>query len=243
MNYKIAICDDENKDIEKLSSHINCYSFDIDTKIEIFPFISGNDLYHSCENGASYDIIFIDIEMPNCNGIEIARKIKILTTESLIVFVSNYPEYMQESFSAHPYFFLQKPINRSQIFQILDDSIEHMKKNNSHIVIVNNNGINVVVHLNTLMYIESTNSKDKNLRFHTTKEDIATKGIIKEWIERLEPYGFICCYRGIIINLKYVHFLYKRNVTLTDGSTFPISRDKEQNLNHWYINKIIKLRR
>ena len=145
MNYKIAICDDENKDIEKLSSHINCYSFDIDTKIEIFPFISGNDLYHSCENGASYDIIFIDIEMPNCNGIEIARKIKVLTTESLIVFVSNYPEYMQESFSAHPYFFLQKPINRSQIFQILDDSIEHMKKNNSHIVIVNNNGINVVV--------------------------------------------------------------------------------------------------
>ena len=89
---------------------------------------------------------------------------------SLIVFVSNYPEYMQESFSAHPYFFLQKPINRSQIFQILDDSIEHMKKNNSHIVIINNNGINVVVHLNTLMYIESTILKIKTYDFIQQKK-------------------------------------------------------------------------
>ena len=101
MKLNIAICDDENRILTHTSSLIDIYQFQhLDTNLSVDCYTSGESLLENYTQPRQYHILLLDIEMPGMNGIETARQIRnTIDRNAIIVFISSYPEYMQESFS------------------------------------------------------------------------------------------------------------------------------------------------
>ena len=111
----IAICDDDIRTtgkMEKLIQKIAKQNF-VDTDITVF--WSGKSLADTVTKGECFDIIYLDIEMDNENGISAAKRIRIYDKNVLIIYVTNHENHMKESFEVRPFQFLVKPVNVKQM--------------------------------------------------------------------------------------------------------------------------------
>ena len=88
-------------------------------------------LWEAIEKHGSYDIIYLDIEMENMDGITVARKIREQDPYTILLFVSSYDSYYEQLFEVEPLRFLRKPINPEKFeeyFKIIPDpiSVDHV---------------------------------------------------------------------------------------------------------------------
>jgi DNA-binding LytR/AlgR family response regulator len=154
--YRVAICDDEEKQRELVKSILITLSIktNIDFETEIFG--SGEQLVSDYERHETpFHILILDIEMGGINGIQTAQKIRGLNNlDEQIIFLTSYPEYMVESFDVMTFQYLIKPIAPSileekmikicQYFQALDKkymvtiNLLHVKKFTSGVVFMSN---------------------------------------------------------------------------------------------------------
>ena len=96
MKLNIAICDDDEAAIEYLKSCITHFYFAFDVEVSISTFTSGRAFLDSYTEKGQYQLIFMDVEMPELNGLDTASILRsTIDRYALLVFVSNYPEYMQ----------------------------------------------------------------------------------------------------------------------------------------------------
>lgn len=111
----IAICDDDIQttgQIEMMIQKIAKRNF-ADVDIEVF--WNGESLADSVVAGDGYDIIYLDIEMNNEDGISTAKRIRKYDKNVLIIYVTSHENYMKESFSVRPFQFLVKPVSEKQM--------------------------------------------------------------------------------------------------------------------------------
>ena len=114
MLLKIGICDDEPEYTTILADYLKTYDIDSekDYSFQIDKFTSAKELLSAYTKPETYHILFLDVEMPEITGIELAKKIRMLGDKNVrIVFVSHYPEYMQDSFDVQAFYYLSKPLN------------------------------------------------------------------------------------------------------------------------------------
>lgn len=111
--FKIAVCDDELSEIKKICDFITRFSFESEIEFIVDRYTNGKSLIKAYNaKTEKYDIIFLDVEMPELNGIETAQLIREFPDRNvLIVFITSYPEYMQDSFDVQAFQYLTKPIS------------------------------------------------------------------------------------------------------------------------------------
>ena len=110
---RIAICDDEIEIVTELSLKIDDIMSEIGEEVKIYQFTSSNEIL-SCH--IKFNLIFLDIEMPDLNGIETAEKIRVLDPHVQIVYVTNYRNYMKKAYRVHAFDYIQKPMDDSSIY-------------------------------------------------------------------------------------------------------------------------------
>ena len=182
MNYRIAICDDDALFIEQTTKLILNYQFERNTDFTISSFKNGKNLLSNFKNSGDFQILFLDIEMPELNGIELASIIRTsIDRHVFIVFISSYPEYMHESFKVHPYNYLQKPISRNTLFSVLDEIRLDLDDTDCYFTIDSVDKVSEVVNFNDVLYIENIDSKKSLLSFCLPNRKISARGTIKDW--------------------------------------------------------------
>lgn len=160
MNYRIAVCDDDPVFLEETTNLILNYQFEKDMNLTLSPFKSSKNLLTNFRHANDYHIVFLDIEMPEPNGIELASIIRSsIDRHVFIVFVSSYPEYMHDSFKVHPYNYLQKPVSKETLFEVLDEIRLDMDDNNCYLTIDAIDNTSTAVNFNDILYIETIDSK------------------------------------------------------------------------------------
>jgi DNA-binding LytR/AlgR family response regulator len=242
MILKIAVCDDNLQDREHLHSLLNTYEMQNNIDFEIVEFAAATDLIH-CEQGHSYDVLFLDVEMPECNGLELADKLRRQGDYFVkIVFVTSYPEYMQDSFNVQAYHYLQKPVIIDTLNTLLNRIIEDYKRSETVKSLIDDNGTEVMIRIEDILYIESNKNIRNHLIFHFATKNIITKGILRDWEDALKPYGFLNSNRGILVNLNHIHFIHSKVLTLDDGTELPLSRRQEKELHNCFSKHIIKIK-
>ena len=93
MCINIAICDDEELARKKIGNAILTYFSNKEINFKIYYYSSGLKILEA-QNDHDFSFIFLDIDLKDCNGVEIAKKIRnIQTTPINIVFVTSYAEY------------------------------------------------------------------------------------------------------------------------------------------------------
>lgn len=113
---KIAICDDEKIEIDLLYKEIMKAADEAKIVVSCDKLLYGNILLDHIQNRKTvYDIIFLDIYMPDITGLNLAKNIKKFSPKTEIVFVTLSRQHAVEAFDLHALHYIIKPVNVQQI--------------------------------------------------------------------------------------------------------------------------------
>ena len=225
----IAVCDDRMEVTDLLYKMIKTYFSQhhlLLTSIKIYS--DGDCLLQDIQKGSPFDIIFLDIELPGLNGLEVAQFIRQIDSEVLLVFVTGHPEYMSDAFKVEAFDFLSKPVQEEDMELVLSRCIRKYQQRNGQLVIRTSMGT-ATAHINNIVYV---NSDLHYIDFVlTTGESLRTKMQKRQVEELLQPYPqFIRYHQSYLVNLDYVREVQRQNFLLKNineksiVSTIPISR-------------------
>lgn len=114
----IAICDDDDLIAHQIESVLHNIGDEENVKIDTDVFYSGNDLVREISSGKKFDLIYMDIQMENGDGITAAKNIRKKDEDAMIIFISSYDRYVMELFRLDVFSFIRKPIDRDLFAQI-----------------------------------------------------------------------------------------------------------------------------
>lgn len=224
---KIAVCDDERIIREQIKDYLKSYS-----EATVFDYSSGKKMISS---GERFDLIFLDIEMDDCNGMDIAAELRWKNIDSHIVFLTSHDEFMAEAFKVKAFRFLTKPVKREDFDEALKEAEKEI--NSRQMVYFTSKGANVSLWNDEIVYIES--SGDGTILYDCSGKSYIITEPIKYWESILDRKMFYRIHKSYIVSLKYIKNIEKTKVTLlyTD-SELTVSRRNMTRFREAYINYI-----
>lgn len=149
----IAVCDDIPIECADIAKQIETILKQSNTDFMIKKFFGGLELIQSRE---SFDIIFLDIKMPNINGMELAKQIRKQGRQSLIIFITSASEYVFDAFDVEAFQYLLKPIQTDKLKNVLEKATKKMQIDaNIDFLMISANRQIQKVFLKDILYIES----------------------------------------------------------------------------------------
>ena len=127
---KICICDDDKTIHKIIKSYFNNYTFS--SSFLISDLYSAEELINSYSQKKYYDVILLDIEMLQISGIDAAEEIKKITPNVIVIFISNHPKYVFDTFKVEPLHFLVKPLSEQDFFDVFKRALHKYKTLNEN---------------------------------------------------------------------------------------------------------------
>ena len=216
---RIAICDDEEKYRLELKTILNKLLINVDCDIDTF---SDGNILEADFRDKPYDLVFLDIEMPELDGITLAKKLRSLSDKVYIVFLTSHIEYALEGYEVNALRYLTKPVNIDKLKEVIKYVQE--RETSARQIIIKEDGEKIVVDVNDVIYMEAQN---QNVRIVTCTNEHIIRYNISDFEEQLKNDGFFRIHRGYLISLAKVKKLSKGDVIMELGKdevSLPVSR-------------------
>lgn len=223
---RIAVCDDESRELVGISSLLEEYRQEKKTGLFCETFSSAVELLAVMET-TSFDLLLLDIMMPELSGMQAAHEIRSFDEIVKIVFLTASPEFAVESYVVGAYGYLLKPITRETLFPVLDKLVNEERRaavgsENEYFTVKCRTGM-VRVALSRLSYVEVLG---KSLFFHMSN------GMVYETVATLSQYEklllarpeFYQVHRAFLVNLWQMRELTSRDFITLNGEVVPVSR-------------------
>lgn len=224
MTYTVAVCDDDQTQIDILKNNLIRYSIDTDIDFFIDEYISGELLIEKYKSLKSpYDIIFLDMEMPDIKGLDVAAAIRELPDRNVsIAFVTSYPEYMQDSFDVQASQYIIKPVVYEQLAKKLDIILKCINASYTNIKVISEKSGERVLYLDDVICIET--EKSSKLIVTTISETFLITAKLSDLAKELSDKDFISVHRTCLANMKYIRKFNADSLEFTSGKTVNLSR-------------------
>lgn len=230
----IAICDDEKAQRELIDQFVREWADNRNIKINILLFESSEQFWFYWIEDEAIDLILLDIQMGNQNGIELARKIRETDKKMQIVFVTGITEYITQGYDVEALHYLVKPIEKNKLFQCLDKAANKAKNEGRKILLETKQGM-VRITIQDIWYLEAFGHQCMIYTKDAAYEIRESIGKLNE-SNGFEKEAFIMCHRSYLVNLKYVSRIEKDSMILDDGRTVPISRNSYKKVVQKFID-------
>lgn len=219
---RIAVCDDEELFRIEFKSVLDKVL--INAEYDIDTFSGGSSLYEAFLKNP-FDLVFLDIEMPGIDGITLAKRLRAVSENIQIVFLTSHIEYALEGYEVNALRYLVKPVDMNKLSEVLKYIQD--KKNNSRQIMIKQEGEDIVIDISDIIYMESM---DKNVRIVTSKSEYITRYNISDYEEELKNSGFLRIHRGYLISLSKVKKIVKNDVVMDGDISLPVSRSNIKTL-------------
>lgn len=219
---RIAVCDDEELFRIEFKSVLDKVL--INAEYDIDTFSGGSSLYEAFLKNP-FDLVFLDIEMPGIDGITLAKRLRAVSENVQIVFLTSHIEYALEGYEVNALRYLVKPVDMNKLSEVLKYIQD--KKNNSRQIMIKQEGEDIVIDLSDIIYMESM---DKNVRIVTSRSEYITRYNISDYEAELKNSGFLRIHRGYLISLSKVKKIVKNDVVMDGDISLPVSRSNIKTL-------------
>jgi len=222
---KIAICDDEPFMVQEISEHLSKYMREKHIAgYSINRFFSGCSLL---ESGCDFDLIFLDIQMEQPDGMESAKMLRQRENHSLLVFVTVLKECVFDAFEVEAYDYLIKPLDSDHFRRTMDRAVKALEQRTAKSIIVQRGTSYEVIPLAQIVYCEVQGRK---IYIHQNDGKIIDHYERLDAFERRVDGRFFRCHRSYLVNLEYVRGSHAGQITLSQGEQIPVSRLRTQEL-------------
>ena len=222
---KIALCDDEAKILDEVSSYINKYAEKkSNQRIEISRFDSAKALDFVLDE-SSFDVFVLDVYIGKEMGTALAKKIRKRGIESPIIFLTTSVEHAPQGYETGTLRYLIKPLDPKKFYEAMDAALLQVEKIVERLIrLKTENGIESI-NANHIMYSEAHD--------HYQHITLNNGGSLKVRMTVSELYstlakngGFVRLGSAYIINLRNIKNLSSSEVLLYNNTTIPIPRGK-----------------
>ncbi|NLY47322.1 MAG: response regulator transcription factor [Tissierella sp.] len=224
---KIAICDDMTEITSQLENIIIEISKKHLVDVDIGVFFSGDDLLRYINNGNTFDLIFLDIEMEIIDGIEVGNEIResMSDNDTQIVYISGKADYAMALFRIRPFNFLVKPLESEKVEDVF---LTYLKANDKNQYFpYKKGGAHNRIEVKDIIFFESNNRK---VNIVTKDGTESFYGSMNEVYEKVKDIGFIYIHKSYIINTLYIRtYLYEKVILLNDKE-LPISQARRTSI-------------
>ena len=232
MKINFAICDDSVVDSNYVKELVTKWAIDKKYQINIDVFSSAEAfIFHYVEK-KEYDVLLLDIEMGNMDGVTLARQIRKSNKSVQIVFITGYSDYIAEGYDVEALHYLMKPLKKEKLYDVLDRAVNKIMQNEKHLVL-NSFDETIRIPLHEIIYIDV----DRNYVTVHSNKDYTVKKTLAE-IEKELDERFFRIGRSAIVNLKYISRVTKTDVYLNNGILLQLPRGIYDALNRAIINEM-----
>ncbi len=221
---KIAICDDEEKELHKTKTMCEAYTKDHpEQKISIATFHSSLDLLACMNQKDRFDLLFLDIYMPDMSGTELAHTLREKQIECQIVFLTTSLTHAVEAFSLHAAHYLLKPFTMLQLEDAMEKAISFVKKSESKQILLKSSiGVHKIS-LGQFLYAETSGHKQTIYQMDGTYVEVRmTSGELFELL--ISDERFFKCGSTYIVNLAKIKEVNAKFLLFENEKQLPMLR-------------------
>ena len=230
MKYKIAICDDSQADRNYIQDLVLNWISKRGIDASISPFSSAENFLFEYHEEKDFDILLLDIEMGQMDGVSLAKQIRQSNETLQIVFITGYSDYIAEGYEVAALHYLMKPVKKGKLSEVLDRAFDKLSKNEK-VLNLELSGEMVRVPIYQIRYLDV---QANYVTIHA-KEDYTIKKTLSQMSTELDD-RFYKVGRSAVVNLTYISRVTKTDISLKDGSLIPLPRGAYEGVNRAIIS-------
>lgn len=216
--YYIAIVEDEQEYAEQLQTFLEQYGDEHNLRFKVTVFGDGAEILE--EYQPIYDLILLDIEMPQVNGMDAAERIRNQDQDVVMMFITNIASYAIRGYEVGALDYVMKPITYYGFAMRLGRALKRVKqREQKEILLPLADGVKKL-QIQQIYYVEVQN---RILHFHTDEGEYLIRGTMQKVEEELAGYSFAKCNHWYIVNLRHVTEV-RKNIVVVAGHELEISR-------------------
>lgn len=224
---RIAIVDDIVSERTMLRNKLKAQLCRCFLHAEIQEFESGEAFLFAAKQ-EHFELVFLDIYMKGKNGIEIAKDMRQLHPNCILVFTTTSMDHALDAFRVRALQYLVKPYTDEELAVLFDEIVGQLPSLDKYIDVNTVGGV-VRLHFQEILYAEHYQHQ---IHIYTADgRTIVTRQTIREFTEKLNDERFFLCRRGIVINLEYAADFDGTDFILKNGKKLPVSRDLSKTAN------------
>lgn len=224
---KIALCDDEPGQRSLTGGLLREYMEQRPSLAARLTVVSsGEELLEQAEAEGGFDLYVLDVIMPELSGIDVGVKLRELGSGAPIIYLTTSPDYAVDSYLAQAFYYILKPVDRSQLFEVLDRAAALLEKRRAvSMPIKTKSGVRLAP-LDEILYVELAG---RLARYHLTGGETVDSMTLHgpfqaEIAPLLEDARFVLCGSSFAVNLHYVTAVDKGELTVGNHFSIPLPR-------------------
>lgn len=220
--YNIALIEDDPGAMTLLKSHLETYAGAHNVQFNIKEF--GKSISFLTNYAGNYDVVFMDIKLPDLNGMAAAKKLRELDKNVLLVFVTSLAQFAVEGYEVNAFDFIVKPVTYSVFALKMQRVLAQVDGNCSVKILISVDDAMLTLESSDIKYVEIMSH---NIVYHTVRGELRSYGTLKKVEKTLENANFVRCNSCYLVNLKYVTAV-KGFTAYVGGDCLQISHPRRQ---------------
>ncbi|MEI2988563.1 MAG: LytTR family DNA-binding domain-containing protein [Oscillospiraceae bacterium] len=228
----IFICDDDNIYLNKLEEYFYKFFEENSLNYELKAFTDSKVLLQSIKKKIC-DILVLDIDMPEINGIEIAKYIRNFNSDITLIFITNMEHLVFESVKYTPYRFIRKSKIHQEISELMNALQNKFAEEGTMFQFTCNDEIKRIK-LTEIVYFESVKHDIYVHDFYENEYKI--KNSLNELIQNYGSAGFIKIHKSYIVNYRYIFEIKRDSIILDNKMNLPLGKNRITEIKRQYAN-------
>lgn len=220
---RIAVVEDDPAACQQILDYLNRYQSENGEHFTVSVFDDGAKIAEHYR--PIYDILLLDIEMKQMDGMEAARRIRQTDDGVVIVFITAAPQYAINGYEVQALSYLLKPVPWFAFSQELKRSIGQARRRENQSILVQAGAKQTRIELDDIIYIESIRH---TIIFHTSSGKVSTSSTLKELESKLASHDFFRSNSCYLVNLRHVTGVEDQNCVMSNGERLRISRPRKK---------------
>lgn len=220
---RVGIVEDDARARKLLADYFATYQEQEGESFSIEMFSDGVDIVSRYQ--PRFDLLLLDIEMPQLDGMTAAKRIRAVDDAVVIVFVTNSPQHAISGYQVGALSYLLKPLPYFSFAQEIKRSIAMVHRRSEHDVVIPMGTTVRRFEARGIIYIESVRHR---ITIHTVEEPISFTGALKDIEAVVADYGFFRSNNSYLVNLEHVMGVDDQDAVMSDGTRLRISRPRRR---------------
>ena len=230
MKYTIAICDDNSAEAGYLAVLTENWAAANGHYADVRTFDSAEAFLFFYEEDKLFDILLLDIQMKEMDGVALAKEIRLGDERMQIVFVTGFPDFIAEGYEVTALHYLMKPVGGEKLSEVLGRAASRLQTEERSILFPKGGG-SVRIPAADILYAEAF---PHHAELHTKKERLKLNLRFSD-LEKLLGEGFFRCHRSYIVAIEQVRRVTRKTMILENALEIPLSRSLYEEANRIFI--------
>ncbi|MCI7301366.1 MAG: LytTR family DNA-binding domain-containing protein [Clostridiales Family XIII bacterium] len=227
---RVAFVDDSKAVIAQLEEYMAAIPL---SYVDCSFFYSGQELLTYMEKTKEpFHIYFLDISMPGIDGIRTAETIRSQDRHCVIIFLTDYKEFVYQVFEVLPFRFLRKPLDQPAFADIFMQALEHLQTFSS-LFFFKIGRERFQIPYGEILYFEA---QGRRVRLKMEEKEFLFYMKIREISRQVDNTLFVQCHVSYLVNMEQIQSISDRLVILKNGEQIPISKKYRQEVRSKHLD-------